>query len=119
MKKTVAFFLLLATINLLSDDTYRLTYSSDTNCTLTKNTQEIPLFDPRFKKKEPKSSYTCSAIQKEQYNDCQIIDKKNITAEFFGYGLYEYTNFLIAFKNPHPSVKSFIEIKCTKSLPKK
>ena len=119
MKKTVTFPLLLAATNLLSDDVYKLTYSNDTNCTLTKNTKEIPLFDPRFEKKEPKSSYTCSAIQKEKYNDCEVIDKQNITAQYFGYGLYEYTNLIIAFKNPHPSVKSFIKIKCTKSLAKK
>jgi len=102
-----------------ADDIYILKYSHDTNCTLSKNGKDIPLFDTRFKKKPPRSSYTCSAIQKEQYNDCEVMKKKNITAQFFGYGAYQYTNLIIAIQNPSPSVTSMIKIKCTKNLPKK
>ena len=97
-----------------ADDVYLLHFSKDTNCTLSKNGKDIPLFDSRFKQKPPRSAYTCSAIQKEQYNNCNVIKKKNITAQYFGYGAYEFTNLIIAIKNPSPSVTSMIKIKCTK-----
>lgn len=117
MKKTSLFISLLTTLNLLqADDTYIMKYSKETNCTLTKNGKNIPLFDPKFEKKEPSSSYTCSALQKESYNDCARVNHKNTSAEFLGFGAYEYTNLIIAFKNPHPTVKSSIEVKCTKEL---
>lgn len=120
MKKTifVSSLFLLATSS-QADDTYLLKYSKDTNCTLTKNSKKIALFDKRFKQKAPRSSYTCSVVQKEQYNDCRVISKKNITAQFFGYGSYGFTNLIMAYKNPSPSVKSSLKIVCTKSSFKK
>ena len=108
--------LFLSVSSLVANDIYILKYSPDTNCTLLKNKKEIPSFDPRFKKKSPRTSYTCSAIQKEQYNECHIVSKKNVAALFFSYGPYEYTNFLIAFKAPVKHIKSKIKVECTKSL---
>ena len=101
-----------------SDDLYVLTFNPDSNCTLMKNDEKIPSFDVRFKKKEPKNSYTCSALQKEQYNECTILKKSNITALFFGYGSYEYTNLILAFQNPHKSTKSSVTVRCSKKLSK-
>jgi len=108
--------LLMFSISSVANDTYQLSFSKDTNCTLTKNSKKIPLFDKRFKQKAPRTSYTCSAIQKEKYNDCKIINKKNITAQYFGYGAYEYTNLIMAYENPSPNVKSSLKVICTKDL---
>ena len=117
MKKIILISnLLLVATFAQANDTYLLTYSKDKNCTLAKNAKKIALFDERFKQKAPHSSYTCSAIQKEQYNDCKVVNKKNITAEFFGYGAYGYTNLIMAFQNPSPSVKSSLKVICTKDL---
>lgn len=108
----------LAFSSLLANDTYILSYSKEHNCTLRKNGTSIELFDKRFEKKAPKSAYTCSAIQKEQYNNCKIISTKNTTAQFFGFGSYEYTNLILAFQNPSKSVNSSMEVLCTKDLTK-
>jgi len=117
MIRTLSSLLLLSSLS-FAESTYRLSYSPDTNCALVKNGVDIPLFDPRFERKMPSDSYTCSAIQKEQYNDCKVVAKQNITAQFFGYGVYEHTNLIIAIKTPHKTVKSFLEIECTKELHK-
>ena len=101
------------------EDIYHLSFSKENNCTLLKNSKNTPLFDKRFEKKKPRSSYTCDAIQKEQYNECVVLEKKNITALFFGYGSYEMTNLIIAFKNPHESVESSVKVACTKKIIKK
>jgi len=116
MLKTLFTLSILLVYSSSANDIYKVTYSKENNCTMTKNGKDTPLFDKRFEKKAPNSSYTCSAIQKEQYNDCKILSKKNLTAQFFGYGAYEYTNLIIAFKNPSPSVKSSIAVECTKEL---
>ena len=119
--KSKLLFTLLFTFALLgANDTYILSYNTqDKNCTLTKNKELIPLFDPRFEKKNPRNSYTCSAIQKEQYNDCKRMEYKNTSAQMLSFGNYEYTNLIIAFQNPHESVASSLTIECTKELPKK
>ena len=116
LKKSLLTLSVVLVCSSVADDIYKLTYSKENNCTITKNAKEIPLFDPKFENKAPNSSYTCSTIQKENYNDCKILNKKNITAQFFGYGAYEYTNLIIAFQNPSKSVESSIEVKCTKEL---
>lgn len=117
-KKSLLIFILLLISSLYANDVYTITYSKDNNCTMTKNNKKIPLFDERFKVKEPKSSYTCGAIQKEQYNDCKVLSKKNLTAQYFGYGAYKFTNLIIAFRNPSPRINSSITIECTKELVK-
>ncbi|UCN00597.1 hypothetical protein LCX93_01390 [Sulfurimonas sp. SWIR-19] len=100
------------------EDTYLLKYSSkDSNCTLTKNGEQIPVFDPRFKdKKPPYNAYTCNAIIKEQYNDCKIVQKENTTAVVFSFGTYEFTNLLFAFKTPVKSIDGMMQVECTKKL---
>lgn len=121
MKKTPLLFttiLLLTTTTAIADDTYTLSYSQDTNCTLTKNGKKTPTFDKRFERKAPANSYTCNAIQKEQYNDCVIRKTKNTTAQVFSFGSYEYTNLLMAFKTATPSVEGMMQVECTKSLKK-
>ncbi len=121
MKKTP---LLLSTLlfftmtTIMANDIYTLTYSKDTNCTLTKNGKKTPTFDKRFKRKAPANGYTCNAIQKEQYNDCVIRKTKNTTAQVFSFGTYEYTNLLMAFKTATPYEKGMMEVECTKSLKK-
>ncbi len=121
--KTLPFFLFLIFSSIVyassdthkTEDTYILKYNSkDNNCSLIKNGVTIPVFDARFKQKEPKNSYTCSAIQKEQYNYCHVVDSKNTTAQVFAYGAYEFTNLVISFRNPSKSVDSFMKIECTK-----
>lgn len=122
MKITKLFLSLLITnATLLSaNDIYKLTYNiKDKNCTLIKNNKKIPLFDPRFKQKKPRSSYTCSAIQKEQYNNCKRVDYKNTSAQMMAFGSYEYTNLVLAFQNPSKSVESSLRVECTKKLLKK
>ena len=109
--------LLIGTIT-MANDTYTLSYSKDTNCTLTKNGKKTPTFDKRFKRETPANSYTCNAIQKEQYNDCLIRKTKNTTAQVFSFGSYEYTNLLMAFKTATPSIKGMMQVECTKSLKK-
>lgn len=101
---------------LCADDTYVMKYSQDTNCSLLKNNVSIPLIDPRFGEQKPNFAYTCNSVQKERYNYCRITKSKNTTAMLFAYGPYENTNQIIAFKIPHPSVDSFIEVVCTKEL---
>ena len=115
MNKTLLPLIFLTSV-LLSDDVYDVTYSKKDGCIVTKNGKVTELFDTRFKKKQPRSSYTCSAIQKENYNDCVRVEHKNTSAEFLGFGAYDYTNLIIAFKNPHPSVESSIKVRCTKKL---
>jgi len=118
MKKMICALLFISVV--YADDIYELTYSHEHNCTLLKNGKSIELFDKRFDKKQPKTSYTCSAIQKEQYTNCVIEDKNNITALVFSYGQYEYTNLLIAFKSPTKHIKSSVKVNCTKHIkPKK
>lgn len=125
MKFLLLFTLLFSTLLFSDNDEkkyeehYTLSFTKEHNCTLVKNGIKIDLFDKKFKKKDPKSAYTCHAIQKEQYNDCKIVNKKNISAMFFAYGSYEYTNFIIAFQNPHQSVDSSLEVDCTKKLSNK
>jgi hypothetical protein len=117
MKNLMILFIFISITSLYGDDVYILKYSgTDKNCTLTKNTKNIPFFDKRFKKKEPKTSYTCSAIQKEHYNYCKIDDSSNTTAQVFSYGVYEYTNLIMVFKNPSKSINSFMKVTCTKKL---
>jgi len=108
--------LFLSVSHLMGDDTYVLKYSHENNCTLSKNSISVPTFDPKFKREQPKTSYTCQAIQKEKYNECHIVKKENVTALVFAYGPYEYTNLLIAIKSPTKHIKSEIEVVCTKSL---
>ena len=111
--------LLLISANLLANDIYRLEYSKDKNCLLLKNGKKAALFDKRFNKKAPPNGgYTCSAIQKEQYNDCVIRKTYNTTAQVFSFGTYPYTNLVIAFKTPVPSVDGMMEVECTKKLKK-
>ena len=45
--------LLMTSLNLSADDTYVLSYSKDTNCTLTKNDKTIPFLDPKFGEMNP------------------------------------------------------------------
>ena len=111
--------MLTLNLNLLADDVYVLSYAKDTNCTLTKNSKTIPFFDPKFGKMNPNFGYTCTSIQKEQYNKCKILKSENISALMFSYGSYEYTNNIIAIRNPFPSVKSSITVTCTKNIPTK
>ena len=101
-----------------ADDIYVLKYSKDANCTLYKNGKKVPVFDKRFKRKAPKSGFTCNAIQKEHYNDCIVITSKNTTAQVFAFGTYEYTNLVIAFKTPTPYISGMMKVQCTKSLNK-
>ena len=119
MKKITTLTLLCILASLATaNDIYQLSYSKDTNCTLTKNGKKIPTFDKRFKAKAPANGYTCNAIQKEQYNDCVIRKTKNTTAEVFSFGTYGFTNLIIAFKTPTPSVKGLMKVECIKSLKK-
>ena len=104
----------MASSCLFADDVYHLEYSKDTNCTLTKNGKSIPFLDPKFGDIHPNYGYTCTSIQKEQYNKCVILKSDNVTALLFSYGPFENTNSIIAIKNPHPSVKTFISVTCTK-----
>ncbi len=113
----IATYLISSTVS-MANDTYILKYSKDTNCTLTKNGQNIPTFDKRFKRKAPANGYTCDAIQKEQYNDCVIRKTKNTTAQVFSFGTYKYTNLIIAFKTPTPYTDGMMKVECTKSLKK-
>jgi len=112
---TLLFSSLLLSTSMFANDIYEVSYSKDTNCTILKNSKPIDMFDKRFGKKAPRNSYTCSAIQKEQYNNCDVLKKENLTAFFMGYGAYEYTNLILAFKNPHPSTKSYLKVKCSKN----
>lgn len=117
IKKIIpALSLLLITVATFANDIYELKFSSENNCSMTKNSENVPLFDKRFKSKKPISPYSCDAIQKEQYNDCNILTKTNISALYFGYGAYGSTNLIIAFKNSNPSKDSSIKITCTKKL---
>ena len=119
IKKLFLLSLMISTTLLSANDIYKLTYNKENNCTLTKNNKKIPLFDPRFKRKKPRSSYTCSAIQKEQYNDCKRVDYKNTSAQMIAFGSYAYTNLVLAFQNPSKSVESSLTVECTKKLPKR
>jgi len=119
IKKLFVLSLMISTTLLSANDIYKLAYNKENNCTLTKNNKKIPLFDPRFKKQKPRSSYTCTAIQKEQYNDCKRVDYKNTSAQMIAFGNYAYTNLVLAFQNPSKSVKSSLTVECTKKLPKK
>lgn len=102
-----------------NDDKYTLEYHADTKeCSLQKNGKNIDLFDERLGDKAPRSAYTCTAMQKEQYNDCKRVGFKNTSAQMLSFGNYEYTNLIIAFQNPHESVASSLTIECTKELPK-
>ncbi len=121
MKKiSILFSAMLLSVStvIMANDTYILSYSKDANCTLVKNGKKIPTFDKRFKRKAPANGYTCSAIQKEQYNDCVIRRTKNTTAQVFSFGTYKNTNLVIAFKTATPYVKGMMEVECTKSLKK-
>ncbi len=119
MKKMITLTLLCALTSLATaNDTYKLSYSKDTNCTLTKNGKKTATFDERFKREAPSNSYTCNAIQKEQYNDCVIRKTENTTAQVFSFGTYEYTNLVMAFKTATPYEKGMMEVECTKSLKK-
>ena len=114
MKKVILISFLFA--SLFADDVYLLKYDhTKQKCELTKNGKTIPFFDKQFKMKKPNNPYTCFSIQKEQYNDCKVIDKKNVTAMYYGYGSYDSTNAIISFKNPSKSVDSFVKVQCTKN----
>jgi len=116
MKKVI--FLSLSFISVFADDLYVLKYDHvKKQCELTKNGKTIPFFDKKFKRLAPRNHYTCFSLQKEQYNDCKIVDKKNITAMYYGYGSYEATNAIISFKNPSPTVDSYVKVQCTKHKP--
>lgn len=114
---SIIFAALIATVNISADDTYELRYK-DKNCSLTKNSVSIPLIDPRFGEQKPNFAYTCNAVQKEQYNYCEILNSENTTALLFAYGAYDNTNHIMAFKNPHKSVESSLKVKCTKEFRK-
>ena len=119
MKKSlllVTLTILLSNSSLVAYDTYKLEYTEDKNCTLIKNGKDTALFDKRFEKKKPHNPYTCFAIQKEQYNECRIIKKKNIKALVFSYGSYDYTNLLMAIQSPTKHTDAFLEVKCRKSI---
>jgi len=100
------------------EDAYVLS-SVDGNCSLEKNGKSIPLYDPMFKKKQPRSDYSCFAMQKKQYLDCSVLNRKNLSALLVAYGSYEKTNLIIGFKNPHKSVKSSVTVTCTQKSKKK
>jgi len=102
------------------NDIYLLKYSSkDKNCTLLKNGKKIEWFDKRFKNViPPKWAYSCQAIQKEQYNDCVILSKKNVTSMMFAYGPYEKTNLVFAFRVPVDYIDGNMTIECTKTTKK-
>lgn len=115
MKKSLFLLFFLSLSTLVADDVYRLTFSKETGkCTLEKNGKETALFDTRFESKPPKSAYKCYAIQKEQYKDCKVIAKKNVTAMFMGYGTYDYTNAILAFQNINRHYDSVLAVKCSK-----
>ncbi len=100
-------------------DHYRLSFDANrSKCTLTLNGKKIDLFDKRFKITAPKTPYTCYSIRKEQYNDCVISKKENLSAFIFAYGTYPNTNLVIAFKTPTKDTKGVVELECTKSLKK-
>jgi len=96
-----------------STDRYDLFYNHKTrNCTLSKNNKNTVLFDKRFKKKQPKSPYTCTAWIKEQYSDCHLIDKKRVAAQSISFGRFEQTNLIIAIEADYRKLDSFIEVEC-------
>ena len=102
-----------------NDVRYVLSYNAkDMNCTLSANGTKIPTFDSKFNQKPPRNAYTCFAIQKEQYNECHIVDKKNTTAVVFSYGVYDFTDLVVSFKTPTKHIDGHITVDCTKSLPK-
>jgi len=117
MQKKLSYLFLsfsLFSVSIIANDNYVLTYSKDANCTLTKNGKEIPLFDKRFDMKPPHNSYTCFTVQKEQYRECHIKNKKHVTALVFSYGPYEYTNLLVATQSPSKHIDNEIEVECSK-----
>jgi len=112
--KKILLLSLLSSLSLFSDDLYLLSYNhSDHKCMLTKNGEKIPFFDKKFDVNPPKSSYACFSVQKEQYKDCKIIQKKNITALLFGYGSYDKTNLILAFQNINEHYDSSVKVKCS------
>jgi len=113
MKKVI--MLTFLSFSLFSDDIYLLKYNANTHkCSIKKNGKTIPLVDKRFKT-QPQNPYTCFSIQKEQYKDCKINKKKNISAMFFGYGSYDKTNLIISLQNVSKNITSYMEIQCNKS----
>ncbi|MCD6258008.1 MAG: hypothetical protein J7J31_00235 [Helicobacteraceae bacterium] len=103
-----------------NDDKYTLEYHADTKeCSLQKNGKNIDLFDERLGDKAPRSAYTCTAMQKEHYNDCTRVKAENNVAQMIAFGALEKTNLTLAFKVPHKSVDATLEVTCTKQLPKK
>lgn len=115
MGKILPLLVLLGTLCIAQDDRYVLHFSvKESNCTLVKNGKSIPMFDNRFKVEPPKSSYTCYAVRKEQYKDCRVLEKKNVTAMLLGYGSYQYTNFVLAFKGINRYYDSLITVECSK-----
>ena len=95
------------------NDIYYLVYKNK-ECILYKNHKKIPLFDKRFNVPEPKTPYTCSVWQKENYISCLPIEEKNITAFALSFGVYPRTNLLFGMKSAHPSIQAEVKIKCSK-----
>ena len=106
---------ILLSLALYGDDVFVLQYShKDAKCKLEKNDKIIPFFDEKFKRKAPRNPYTCYSIQKEQYKDCKVINKKNITAMSISYGSYDYTNAILSFKNINKHYDSQLKVQCSK-----
>jgi hypothetical protein len=96
-------------------DLYRLVYDGKTQeCSLYRNGRKIPLFDPRFKKKAPRTPYTCASWQKMQYRGCRQQGAKSVSAAALSYGVYPSTNFLFGFKADHPRVDAYMEVECSR-----
>lgn len=98
------------------DDFYRLYYNAkEKSCRIFKNDQPIPLIDPRYNtKKSPRSSYTCTSLQKEQYRSCKQLNTKRTTAVVLSYGVYSFTGLSIGFKEAYYRMDASLEIQCSK-----
>jgi len=113
--KKVLLFLSILTASIFANDTYLLEYIlKESKCLLKKNGKNIELFDKRFKLKKPKHSYSCSALQKEQYKECKVLEKKNVRAQILAYGLDKDTNFVLAFRVDDNGSKSYSKIRCSR-----
>jgi len=111
--KKVLLFLSLSLGVVIANESYTLKYSiKDANCTLEHNGKNIELFDKRFGQKAPKSSYLCSALQKEHYKECKVIENKNISAHILAYGMNERTNLVLAFQGDNNKSDSYSRIEC-------
>lgn len=98
-------------------DIYDFVYNSKIKeCILTKNKQNIDLFDPRFgdMKKPKRGKYRCSSWIKEPYSRCNILKNKSTSATALGFGRFKNTHLLIGFRNNHDKVDAQLIVECTK-----